>query len=777
MLFDGVLTFGHCRIAVGWLGVENLEKTGRITFGLFEVDLQSGEIWKSGHRVRLQDQPFRVLAALLAKPGQVVTHGELQLQVWGPDTNVDFERALAVAIKKIREALSDSAENPIFVETLAKRGYRFIAPVTVTSIASQPSPVNGTDGDRKTLEISPRPFIPRTVPVSTPVLFSSIPIRNPEPDAGQPPPATKNTVRKRPAWRRRELALSALVSAFLLCLVAIWLRTGPAVLPPLRVEQLTHDSPVSAGPPSMENLLTLATDGERIFASVRGSGNPQLAAIDINTGGVQLLTLPTQLISARVADISRDGSHLLLRSQLSPQSEQPLWIVPTAGGGALRVGNVLAQDATWMPDGASILFASGNELNQIRLDGGTITPIAKLTGRAFWLRWSPDGALLRFTVMDPLTHTGSLWELKRGSQTPRPLLKNHISQVLDCCGNWTADGKTYVFQSTVNSSSNLWELKSSGMGSSLTQLTNGPLSFYAPLAARSGQRIYFYGSDQPSGLQRYDGDQLGFRPERSFLADANRVAYSQDRQWVAWGDLAGRLWRARSADGSDKIQLTPNDLEVFSAQWSPDGSKLAIMARRAGETWQIYIVSADGGRPELLMKDDRNVADPCWSADGREIVFGREPDSMGKENGPRVIELFNLQSQTRTTLPHSEGLFSPRWSPDGKWIAALTLAQNKVMLFDVANQRWSELASTSASDPTWSSDSKAIFVHAFLTENQPILRISVPSGEEKVVASSADFHSGEPADYFFGGLTPEGFPLVRPRVGTGNLFTMDLDRR
>jgi Tol biopolymer transport system component/DNA-binding winged helix-turn-helix (wHTH) protein len=759
--------------------VDNREKTGRIAFGLFEVDLQSGETWKSGHRVRLQDQPFRVLAALLARPGQVVTHTELQLQVWGPDTKVDFERALAVAIKKIREALSDSAENPRFVETLAKRGYRFIAPVTVTSIAFPPLPVNETDGDRKILEI-PQPFFPPPAQASPPVPFSGIPapIHDPEPDVGRALPATDSAAREPSDWSRRQVVLFSVVSAALLCSVAmIWLRGRPAVLPPLRVEQLTHDSPVSAGPPSMENLLTLATDGERIFASVLGSGKPQLAAIDISTGGVQPLTVPTQLVSARVADISRDGSHLLLRSQLSPQSEQPLWIVPTAGGGGLRVGNVLAQDATWMPDGASILFANGNELNQIRLDGGAITPIAKLPGRAFWLRWSPDGALLRFTVMDPLTHTGSLWELKRGSKTPRPLLKNRISQMLDCCGNWTADGKAYVFQASANWSSSLWELRSSSTGSSLTQLTNGPLSFYSPIASRSGQRIYFYGSDQPSGLQRYDGEQLGFRPERTFLAYANRVAYSHDRQWVAWGDLAGKLWRARSADGSDKVQLTPNDLEVFSAQWSPDGSELAIMARRSGETWQVYVVSADGGRPELLIKDDRNVADPGWSADGKEIVFGREPDSMGKESGPRTIELFNLQSQTRTTVPHSEGLFSPRWSPDGKWIAALTLAQNKVMLFDLANQRWSELASTSASDPIWSNDSKSIFVHAFLAENQPILRISVQSDQVKVVAGSGDFHSGEPADYFLGGLTPEDLPLVRPRVGTGNLFTMDLDRR
>jgi Tol biopolymer transport system component/DNA-binding winged helix-turn-helix (wHTH) protein len=762
--------------------MENLEKARRITFGLFEVDLESGEIWKSGHRVRLQDQPFRVLAALLTKPGQVVTHSELQLQVWGPDTNVDFERALAVAIKKIREALSDSAENPRFVETLARRGYRFIAPVSLVPIALPPVPVNGTQAGRDNQEIYPQQFIPPTAEASTQAPFPhpTAPLQNAlqnsEADASQAQQAAPNTVQKRFIWNWREILLAVTSTVLLGLITLLWLRGYSANMAPLRVQTLTHDSPVSAGPPGMENLLTLATDGERIFTSVTIAGKPQLAAIDISTGGVQPLSIPTNLTSARVADISRDGSHLLLRSQLSFQSEQPLWIVPTAGGSALRVGNIQAQDATWMPEGASIVFASGSELSQIGLDGGTITPFAKLPGRAFWLRWSPDGSLLRFTLMDPLTHTGSLWELKRGSKTARPMLKNRISRTMDCCGDWTADGKAYIFQATDNASSNLWELKGSGTGASLTQLTNGPLNYSSPIAARSGHRIYFYGSDQPSGVQRYTGEQLGFRPERTFLADSNRIAYSLDRKWVAWSDFSGRLWRARSTDGSDRIQLTPNDFEVFSAQWSPDGSKLAIMARRSGETWQIYFVSADGGRPELLMKDDRNVADPSWSADGREIVFGREPDSMGKENGPRAIEVYNVQTQVRKTVPHSEGLFSPRWSPDGKWIAALTLAQNKVMLFDVANQRWSELASTSASDPIWSNDSKGIFVHAFQAENQPIIRISVPTGEVKVVASSADFHSGEPADYFFGGLTPEGFPLVRPRVGTGNLFTIDLDR-
>ena len=98
------------------------------------------------------------------------------------------------------------------------------------------------------------------------------------------------------------------------------------------------------------------------------------------------------------------------------------------------------------------------------------------------------------------------------------------------------------------------------------------------------------------------------------------------------------------------------------------------------------------------------------------------------------------------------------------------------MLFNVAAQSWSELASTSAADPVWSNDSRALYVHAFMAEKQPILRLAVPGGERQSIASAADFHKGEPANYFFGGLTPENAPLVQPRVGTGNLYRLDLNQ-
>src|SRR5256884_684739 len=102
---------------------------GVIRFGVFEVDLPAGRIRRNGLRVHLQDQPFRVLAMLLERPGEVVTREDLRARLWPSDTFVDFDHGLNAAVKRLRDALGDSAENPRFVETLARRGYRFLAPV------------------------------------------------------------------------------------------------------------------------------------------------------------------------------------------------------------------------------------------------------------------------------------------------------------------------------------------------------------------------------------------------------------------------------------------------------------------------------------------------------------------------------------------------------------------------------------------------------------------------------------------------------------------------
>ncbi|HWO28607.1 MAG TPA: winged helix-turn-helix domain-containing protein, partial [Candidatus Acidoferrum sp.] len=150
---------------------EDQQDRGRLRFGVFELDLRAGELRKHGLRVRLQEQPFQVLAALLEHPGEVVTREELQKKLWPVDTFVDFDHGLNKTINKIREALGDSAESPRFVETVSRRGYRFLAevraadaaPVRGPAPATQPHPSTGT---RERPDPAGKPAMPKSVPPS-----------------------------------------------------------------------------------------------------------------------------------------------------------------------------------------------------------------------------------------------------------------------------------------------------------------------------------------------------------------------------------------------------------------------------------------------------------------------------------------------------------------------------------------------------------------------------------------------------------------------------------
>src|SRR5882762_11698325 len=112
-----------------------------VQFGVFEVDLRAGELRRSGSKVKLQGQPFQILAMLVARPGEVVTREELQKKLWPADIFVDFDHSLNAAIRRLRDALDDSAENPRFVETVARRGYRFLAPVNGATMEVAPQPI------------------------------------------------------------------------------------------------------------------------------------------------------------------------------------------------------------------------------------------------------------------------------------------------------------------------------------------------------------------------------------------------------------------------------------------------------------------------------------------------------------------------------------------------------------------------------------------------------------------------------------------------------------
>ena len=724
----------------------------KLSFGLFEVDLRTEEIWRGSRKVRCQHQPFQVLRRLLEQPSEVVSRDELRRAIWGNNSPADADHSLGIAINKLREALGDSAESPRFIETLARRGYRFIAPVQPVTAADAPAVF------LKSLEAFPSPQEVNAYPEAEPLQPGLTAV-----------PASDNRLSASLIFYAVLLA-AALLGGFLFGHFAP--RPDPA---PRRTEQVTRNDSIFPGVPQMESFTVLVSDGSRVYSSILDNGQTEIASIDPATGEMQQLQLPSEISNPTLSDISPDGTRLLVRSHNSFESEQPVWIVPRGGGSGLRVGNIRAQDAIWMPDGASILYALGNDLWLFRLTDSITEHFASLPGRAFSMRWSPDGTLLRFTLLDPLSHTSSLWQTERHGMKAgpaRPLLTGWSTPPSECCGVWTRDGRSYIFQSGHNGGSDLWRMGGRSPGTP-RQLTNGPLQYAAPLPADAGE-LYFVGLDTHSELEQLVDGKLA--PEHDFLSGAWRVSYSRDRQWVAWTDSSGRLWRARAADGQEKIQLTPEDLQVFLAQWAPDGRRLLAMARRPGHSWQVYMVGAEGGTPEPLLPEERNEADPTWSSDGKTIAFGRTPDLMGRESGTKEIELLDLATRKVSAVPGSEGLFSPRWSPDGRWIAALTLGEQKLMLFDTRDGKWRAIPGVRASDPVWNPDSSALLVHDAFANPQNIRRIGIPEGSGTTVATFADTMDGNKADYVFVGATPQNAPLVRVRTATGNLFTLSLVR-
>lgn len=127
----------------------------RVGFGLFQADLATRQLYRRGVLVRVQDQPFHILALLLEHPGEVVTREELQKQLWPSDTFVDFDEGLNTAIKKLRLALADSPENPTFIETVPRRGYRFIAPVKNLAVEDQQESANTNDSFEESHAVRP----------------------------------------------------------------------------------------------------------------------------------------------------------------------------------------------------------------------------------------------------------------------------------------------------------------------------------------------------------------------------------------------------------------------------------------------------------------------------------------------------------------------------------------------------------------------------------------------------------------------------------------------
>jgi Tol biopolymer transport system component/DNA-binding winged helix-turn-helix (wHTH) protein len=703
----------------------------RVQFGVFEADLKAEELRRSGARVRLQSQPFKLLSVLLQHHGEVVSRETLQHELWGADTTVDFDHSLGIAVNKVREALGDSADNPRFVETLAKRGYRFIAPVNVVDSAALP----------------------------------------PAPEAAVAPARTRLSIAW---WLAGVLALACV----LLGVLFVMRRPSRA---PFRVVQITYSGHVLTNDLDVESFSSSASDGTRIYFSHLDNGNPVLAVALVANGEISYIHLPSAIGAPLIGSLSPDGSKLVVRSHLQAEPEQPLWIVPTLGGDAQRVPNVQVHDATWMPDGRRLIVASGNDLLVVRADGSDLHKFVTTPGLAFWLRWSPDGQRLRFTLRDPKQQISELWEVRADGTHLHPLLPGWSEPASECCGNWTPDGQYFVFQSSHsdNAHSEIWVQRERPWylaDREPRQITNGPLDFAAPSTVPGSDRVFFIGNTAQFELLRAVPNSSAFVALDQNLSAASLAQYSPDGKWIAWINASDNsLWRSR-VDGSERIQLTTPLRSIFTMKWSPDDRRLAVMGLESGEPWKIYLIDADGGKPAPILNGDRNEADPSWTPNGESIVFGRLPDRMDNRQ-PKAIYSLNLETRKVTEIPSSTGLFSPRLSPDGRYLIAMPMDQSALLLFDYKTARWTTLTRHGVGDPTWSHNGRYVYFQDFLEAGKPIYRIAVPDGKPEPIATIENLRPVTATDYRLIGLAPGDLPVVTARTPVVNLYAVDLKER
>jgi Tol biopolymer transport system component/DNA-binding winged helix-turn-helix (wHTH) protein len=698
-----------------------------IRFGNFEVDPSSGEIRRGGLRIKLGGQPFDVLVTLLQKPGQVVTREELHDKLWAQDTFVDFEHGLNKAINKVREALGDDADNPRFVETIPRRGYRFLVPL------SQPA-------------LEPPPSIATAA--------------NP---TEEPAPAVVPPVRSQ---RHHGILITAL--ALTAIILAVVLGSRPAQPPKvLRYTQLTNDGLKK----SATVTAALATDGSSIYFGEQDGQQGLVAQVSVTGGNVSTVAR-FQNPNVSAVDYSPTRSELLINFGLGT----PLLALSIPGGSApRRIGDSIA-DAAWSPDGQSIVYGGVNELTIVKADGSEPRKLATVQGPAVYPRWSPDGKALRFTLNSLDTGRTSIWEIAAGGTNLHPTFPDWHARN-DYGGSWTPDGKYFVYSSfRPNGHGSIFAIREKkGLverGSvQPVELTTGPMSFSVPLISGDGKKIFTIGFLDQGELMRYDRNTHTWVSYLSGISAVD-VDFSRDGEWVTYVLVPeGTMWRSR-VNGSERLQLTIPPMRTSLPRWSPDGKRIAFVGLRPGGAWTIYLVSADGGAAEQLVPENKLYQDPNWSPDGNRLVFGEDAITA------TAVHILDLQSHRVSDLPGSKGLFSPRWSPDGRFILANTgafSATQKLMIFDMNKQEWEQgCESPSFNYPSFSRDSKyiyfsdvtaAAFYRVRLGDRkiEPVAKIDVPGGMKL-----GDF-------YYWTGLTPDDSPLFLRDNSAREIYALDVD--
>lgn len=531
-------------------------------------------------------------------------------------------------------------------------------------------------------------------------------------------------------------------------------------------DQITHDG---------FTKTAVLSDGHSLFVSEEKHGHQVISRITPATGEQSTISAPFP--DVRVFDVSPDHGSLLAAPARAGARSHELWTIPLKATPSARVSDLLAEDAAWSPNGEQIVFAEGSEVFLASANGSNLRKIAAVKGRPFSLRYSPDGSRIRFSVSNLDTGTSSIWEMASDGTNLHQLLTDWDKAHAPCCGVWSPDGRSYIFQATQSSPTTvttLWSLPEKANADGNTepvQLTAGPMSFGSPWPASEGNRVWALGVAPMGEAVKYDTERQEFSQLLSGVS-ATDLDFSPDDKWVSYVAIPeGTLWRSR-VDGSDRLQLTTAPERAVLPKWAPDGKQIAYVSLQPGEKAQIRLVSPDGGKAAPMLPEKRGQIDVNWSADGKRIVYGYVHDGMELS-----IRILDLSTHEATTIPGSEQLFSPRWSPDGRYIAALSPDYTKVMLFDFQTNKWTTWLTEPAgavSYPMWSTDSKALYFDDLVTDEESIRRVKIGEGHAERVFILRGIERYPGAFGLWSGRTPDGsWMFVRDR-STQEVYSLNL---
>jgi Tol biopolymer transport system component/DNA-binding winged helix-turn-helix (wHTH) protein len=572
--------------------VPETEANSIVQFGIFEADLRAGELRRNGAKVRLQDQPFQVLAFLLERPAQLVTREELHARLWPADTFVDFDHGLTAAVKRLRDALGDSAENPRFVETLARRGYRFLAPV-----------------NRAAQEIIPAPQ----------------PLARARHESSTAPQPGR-------IWR---LPLAA--AAVLLAGISAGWHAGHRSAASIRFTERRL-----TGNPENEPVLSasISPDGKYLAFADRAG----LFLRVVGTGETHPVALPNSLRTTYV-NWFPDGSHVLVTSASSPSEKPSLWNASVFGGSPVKLADNGDHGAV-SPDGSKIVFLRGEygreEIWQMQSDGQQAQKILGQAGDNFQsVVWSPDSRHIAF-VRTVYVHGWEEPEASLGISDPVVSKTNYILSSSRLHGPlvWALDGRLIYSLGEPPPSqndANLWAIKVDAKGNRTwgqpERLTNGPdAKVGAGISADSRHLLFLRWAGAPEiyVAEVKAGGGLG-KPQRLSQDERRNMPFAwtpEGKSVIFTSDRDGALHIFKqSIDQPAPDLLVGGDKNAQGARLNPDGSEILYLlnpsSTDADRRTQLMHVPLSGGTPQLVLAELGITNVQCARAPSTVCIFSK----------------------------------------------------------------------------------------------------------------------------------------------------------